>query len=223
MVATPDVSLLPLARAYGAEVFLGSEHDVLGRYTGCAKAFGFDSVVRVTADCPYLEPSLIRDSVQYADDFDYVSNVIERTYPYGLDFEIVKTEVLKRLDMTMPEGPYREHVTLYIREHLSEFKTKSIVGSESYTQYDWRLDRRDDLPYLRALYKCGTNVLYPFSDMIKFHSYAEHLRAFAVDGDSSRRPPAANGGDSPKPADSAHSGTGVAWYERGYRVEGAGP
>ena len=218
IVATPDAALLPLAREYGAEVFMGDEQDVLKRYIDCAKSFGITHVIRVTADCPFLDPWLIwqwQDELE-GKTFHYASNVIHRTYPYGLDMEFIPLEILELIH-PMATKKQREHVTLYIRENLSQFDSMSLCNPYGkYTHMDWRLDYKEDLTYLRALYISGGNTIMPWEDMVKLHSYAEHLRAFAVDGHSPGRTPETDGGHAAKSADTPDDGAGPAWHERRY-------
>lgn len=223
IVATPDASILSLADEYGAMTYLGDENDVLKRYVGCAKAYKLDSVVRVTADCPFIDPWVIQHGLARSEDYDYVTNVITRTHPYGLDYEVVRLPVLEQIALTQTERKYREHVTLYIREHLSNYKTLNVENPwGDASGYDWRLDRKEDVPYLRALYKCGGNVMKPFDELLQLHTYAEHLRAFAFNGDSPGRPPAVDGGHEAESADISHPSARTGWYERGHRVEGTG-
>ncbi len=226
IVATPDAALLSLGREYGAEVYLGDEQNVLERYIGCAKSYKLDSVVRVTADCPFIDPWVIQEALStIPGDCDYASNVIDRTYPYGLDFEVVKTGVLERVALADDLQPkHREHVTLYIREHLDKYKTHSVINPwGNWTEHDWRLDERDDLPLLQRIYKCGGNVLRGVYEMIQCLSYGQYLRTSSEHGDSPGRPSAVDGSHAAESADASYPDARSDGDEGGYRGEGSGP
>lgn len=217
IVATPDLALVPLIQRYGAKAFLGSEKNVLKRYVDCALAWNLDSVVRLTGDCPFVDPRVVSELVTLwrNGNYDYVSNVLERSYPYGLDSEIVSRKALQGILDCTQEMKYREHVTLYIREHLHGYKTANLAHDKDYTAHDWRLDRPEDLPALRHLYsKCGGNVLYSFVDMLRLWMYAKHLRVptwtwGTASGDSTPY------GVHEEPADKSAHKPGLPWYERG--------
>lgn len=224
VVATPDLALVPLIHKYGADAYLGSETNVLGRYIGAAQAFGLDEIVRVTADCPFIDPFVIKSTIDLFHDSgaDYASNVLKRSYPYGLDCEACYTKTLQGIASRLPNevqyNKYREHVTLFIREHLGEFKTANLEHPMDYTQYDWRLDSHEDLPYLKAIYKSAGSVLMNFLDIVSISRQygAEHLRVPS----ESRSATVGNtkpDGDVAKRAEDPTDNQGRSWYERGYR------
>lgn len=229
IVATPDLALVPLIHKYGADAYLGSETNVLGRYIGAAQAFGLSEVVRVTADCPFVDPFVIRELIDsfHSGDYDYASNVLNRTYPYGLDCEAVKVKTLKsvsaRLTNETRDNKYREHVTLFIREHLGDFSVASLEHDGDFTGYDWRLDSPGDLPYLKAVYKSAGSVLMNFLDIVSISRQygAEHLRVPS----ESRSPAVGNpkpDGNAPERAKDPVDNQGRSWYERGYRGSPSG-
>ena len=112
------------AAAAGAGVFRGDTHDVLRRYLGAARAFHADVVVRVTADCPLLDPEVI-DAVVGAlldgEPADYVSNTHVRSFPRGLDVEAMHRDVLARLARLARSPAAREHVTAHLMEMPRRF------------------------------------------------------------------------------------------------------
>jgi spore coat polysaccharide biosynthesis protein SpsF len=135
--------------------FRGSETDVLDRYYSAANAAGADAIARITADCPLIDPVLVDETVRAfkAQDADYASNYIERTYPRGLDVEVFTSAGLK-LAYQKAWKPYeREHVTPYFYEHPQLFRIASVVGDVDYSHYRWTLDTAEDLLLLRAVYK----------------------------------------------------------------------
>lgn len=139
----------------GVRVFRGSESDVLDRYYHAAQAFNAEAIVRITSDCPLIEPEITDKTIRAFLDCrpDYASNTLRRTYPRGLDTEVVGFEALART-WELAQMPYqRSHVTAYIYEPPSHFKLLSVVGSEDYARHRWTLDTPDDLKFIRAVYE----------------------------------------------------------------------
>jgi len=101
--------------------YLGRENDVLNRYWKCAKMFNADIIVRITADCPLIDPFIIDRTIGFFfnRDYDYVSNRLERPgYPDGQDVEIFRMEALDLAEDFARDKSDREHVTPYIKKHL---------------------------------------------------------------------------------------------------------
>jgi spore coat polysaccharide biosynthesis protein SpsF (cytidylyltransferase family) len=124
-----DDEVAALAGAAGAGVTRGSEHDVLSRYVLAAREYGADVIVRITADCPLIDPvivdTVIRARAEQA--ADYASNVEPPTYPEGYDCEVLTTACLSRLDREATLAYEREHVTVRVREHLGDFRTAHVA------------------------------------------------------------------------------------------------
>ena len=113
-----DDPVVAVARAEGARWFRGSETDVLARYVEASREAKADLVVRVTADCPLIDPEesdrVIEALMAHQERCDYASNVVRRTYPQGLDTEAMYADALERLDRLAQSSPAREHVTYFI-------------------------------------------------------------------------------------------------------------
>jgi len=133
--------------------FRGSESDVLDRYYWTAKNFDADAVVRITSDCPLIDPQLVDETIQAfaAEEADYASNVIPRTYPRGLDTEVFTTEALAWAWLEAREPHQREHVTPYFYEHPGTFKIASAAGDADFSHHRWTLDTPEDLELIRAI------------------------------------------------------------------------
>jgi len=134
--------------------FCGSESDVLDRYYQAAKAFGAEAVVRVTSDCPLIDPQIVDETIAAfrADKADYASNVIPRTYPRGLDTEVFTAAALERALLEAKEPHQREHATPYFYEHPELFRMASATADADYSRYRWTLDTSEDLELIRAIY-----------------------------------------------------------------------
>jgi spore coat polysaccharide biosynthesis protein SpsF (cytidylyltransferase family) len=135
--------------------FRGSEQDVLDRYYRAAHENAADTVVRVTSDCPLIDPQLVDETVDVFRDkhADYGSNVFPRNYPRGLDTEVFTVVALDRAWSESREPYQREHVTPYLYEHPQIFRQASKSGDMDYSHYRWTLDTREDLDLLHAIYR----------------------------------------------------------------------
>jgi len=135
-------------------VFRGSEQDVLDRYCCAAREAQADIIVRITSDCPLIDPEVSDRTIRAFLDVqpDYASNVMMRTYPRGLDTEVMQFVALERAVQEATESYEREHVTPYLYEHPETFKLLSVTGEKDYSQYRWTLDTPEDLDCLRQIY-----------------------------------------------------------------------
>lgn len=158
-----DDAIEEACRGLEAIVFRGSESDVLDRYYQAAKQRKADAVMRITADCPLLDPEV---SGKVLDQFlvhrpDYASNVISRTYPRGLDTGVISFEALERTWREADQPYEREHVTIHVYERPDKFRLLSVEsGLETdYSGHRWTVDTPEDLRFVRAVYD-----LFPETD-----------------------------------------------------------
>lgn len=154
-----DDAVVALAEREGVGWFRGDEQDVLGRYLGAARAARADVVVRVTADCPLIDPALVDevvDALTGAAPADYASNIQRRTFPRGLDVEALYGDVLERVGRLGRTREAREHVTFFIhREHPELFLLRSVTGSVDHSDLRWTVDEPADLELVRRIYEIG--------------------------------------------------------------------
>ena len=134
--------------------FRGDESDVLDRYYRAAQNFSADAVVRITSDCPLIDPELIDVTVRAFMDQqpDYATNSLVITYPRGLDVEVFTLNALARAWREAKEPYQRAHVTPYMYEHSELFKIVSLTAGNDYSHYRWTLDTEEDLEVIRAIY-----------------------------------------------------------------------
>ncbi|MFI5360074.1 MAG: cytidylyltransferase domain-containing protein [Halanaerobiales bacterium] len=174
-----DDPVAEIADACGVSSYRGSETDVLSRYLEAAEKYAVDIIIRVTGDCPLIDPVTIDELAgKYLDsDLDYMRlNVEEDGYPRGLDAEIFSFETLKRAaEYIEREGepeysPYREHVTLYIYRHPEFFKTAQ-VDPPVYLRRDYRLcvDEKEDFELIKEIYRrfYNENEIIDIRDVIR--------------------------------------------------------
>ena len=162
-----DDPVVALAKQEGVGFFRGSEHDVLSRFVDAATQFRADVVVRVTADCPLLDPqvtdNVINELVTNLSHCDYASNVHPRTYPRGLDVEVCFIDTLHRVNRLAQSQPAREHVTLFIStERPDLFLCRSISDDQNNADLRLTVDTQADFMLMQKLFEAlalDTNML----------------------------------------------------------------
>lgn len=152
--------------------FRGSLDDVLDRYYQAACYFDAEVVVRLTADCPLLDPHIIDKVVQtfHAGNYDYVANLLEYTYPDGLDTEVFSMRALEKAWKEANLRSEREHVTPYIYNHREIFRIGVVKHSEDLSALRWTVDEPADLDFVRSIYGyMGSSIfgLYEIIDLLK--------------------------------------------------------
>jgi spore coat polysaccharide biosynthesis protein SpsF len=160
--------------------FRGNEVDVLDRYFHAAEKFSADAVVRITSDCPLIDPEVSDKTIQvFLDRYpDYASNVLERTYPRGLDIEIMTFAALASAWRDARDPYQREHVTPFLYQHPERFRLVSVTGDRDYSHYRWTLDTMEDLEFLRAVYERCAEALGPtWQDVLRILEEAPNLVA----------------------------------------------
>lgn len=152
--AERDRPLIALARDCGVEAFAGSENDVLDRYYQAACTFGADVIVRLTADCPLLDPAVSgRVLARFAQgDVDYACNTQPPTFPDGLDTEVFSFAALERAWREATLTSEREHVTPYIWKNPSIFRLANVTHDTDFSALRWTVDEPCDLEFVRAVY-----------------------------------------------------------------------
>lgn len=151
-----DDPLAALAAEEGVACHRGSEADVLRRFSDAARAAEADVVVRITGDCPLIDPDVVDRVVgELVDDpagCDYASNVLRRTFPKGLDTEVLWSDALERIDRLATSEAAREHVTWFAyRERPELFLLKSVEHHEDHSEVDWSVDTEEDLARISEL------------------------------------------------------------------------
>lgn len=151
---TGDDPIEKVCSSLGIAVFRGSEQDVLDRFYQAAVAFGAQVVIRITADCPLIDPGLIDNVVTafLAAQPDYASNILERRYPRGLDTEVMAMAALSRAWREAKEPYQRVHVTPYFYQNPQLFRLLSVPNEADLSHYRWTVDTPDDLEFVRLVY-----------------------------------------------------------------------
>ncbi len=138
------------------DCFTGSHEDVLDRFTRAAESFAADLIVRITADCPLIDPSVVDATVamiQADATLNCASNFFpRRTFPRGLDVEVVTRSTLEQIDRSTTDPRVREHVTLAIYENSTSFRIGSVISDQDWSGLRWTVDEAADLKLVQAMY-----------------------------------------------------------------------
>lgn len=161
IVAAPDQRMDDViaaeCRRISVECFRGSESDVLDRFAGAARTTDASICVRLTADCPLLDPGISDNIIsvfQEADGAaDYASNKIPQSFPRGLDTEVFSREALDRAAREARQPYERTHVTPYIYRHPEIFSLISVTSDVDRADWRWTIDTAEDLDFVREIYR----------------------------------------------------------------------
>jgi spore coat polysaccharide biosynthesis protein SpsF (cytidylyltransferase family) len=157
VVATSDLGRDDPVAAAAAEVDVpvvrGPEQDVLARFALALDTHAPDVVVRLTADCPLTDPELVRRAIelQNATGADYVSNTVVRTFPDGLDVEVVRASALAQAAAEATDPFDREHVTPFVYRHPDRFSHEVLRNDVDLSAERWTVDTAEDLEFVRSV------------------------------------------------------------------------
>lgn len=156
-----DDSIIELCDKLYIPYYRGSEEDVLSRYYEAATKFHADVIVRLTSDCPIIDPNVIDKVVscylEHQNEYDYVSNTLIRTYPRGLDTEVISYRILKQIYKEANEQIYREHVTTYLYNNYEKFKLLNVQNDFNESKHRWTVDTKEDFYLIEKIIQ----ELYP--------------------------------------------------------------
>ncbi len=157
VVATPegerDAPIRALAASLGVPCFAGSEDDVLSRYAGAAASCGADPVVRLTSDCPLIDPEIVDLCVETflaTPGCEYLS--LGGSFPDGLDTEVIGAATLRRAHADARLRSEREHVTPFVWKRPDVFRCTSVTFPERLGHLRWTVDEARDLELVRAVF-----------------------------------------------------------------------
>lgn len=152
---TADDPIAAFCAAEGVDCFRGSLNDVLGRFQAAARAFGpAKHVVRLTADCPLIDWTVIDAAIELhlQTGADCSGNVIERTYPDGLDVEVMTGPTLERACSEAVDSYEREHVTPYVYRHPELFRLAHLKQASDLKELRWTVDNPADFDKVEAVF-----------------------------------------------------------------------
>ncbi|MDB6081698.1 MAG: spsF [Chlamydiia bacterium] len=154
--------------------YRGPEDDVLTRFYQVAEKRRPDAIVRITADCPLIDPQIIDQVIlEYKNgSYDYVSNSLERTYPRGMDVEIFSYKTLQDTSTMAQSDEEREHVTLYMYRHPELFSLYNVSQKENSSQYRLTVDTTEDFQLIKLLLE----RLYPEKPNFSLQNIVDTLK-----------------------------------------------
>lgn len=151
-----DEAIVNECRRIDVPWFRGSEEDVLDRFAGAARSSDASVCVRLTADCPLLDPgvsdTIISLFLEANGGADYASNKIPQSFPRGLDTEVFSIDALERAAREARQTYERVHVTPYIYRHPEMFSLISVTSDVDRADWRWTVDTAEDLDFVRELY-----------------------------------------------------------------------
>jgi spore coat polysaccharide biosynthesis protein SpsF len=148
---------------------------VLSRYYEAALQVQADHIVRITSDCPLLDPQVVEDIIaaHIQTGADYTSNTHKRTYPRGLDVEVFTMQALKESYELAKDPLQREHVTPYIYQHPERYHIEHVCFERDYSVHRWTLDTEEDWQVIHAIYE----GLYPLTPMFGWLDALQYVEA----------------------------------------------
>ena len=172
-----DDNIEELAHKINIDYYRGSNEDVLERYYKCAKKFKGDMIVRITADNPLVEPTLIDKIIQIAINTkcDFATNMMEQTYPLGYLVEVFPFRVLEKLYMNQKDPLTREHVTYHIKKNPKLYNIQNYTLPKDLARPEWRLavDEEKDFEIMRKIFA----LLYKEGQFITYESVVKLLES----------------------------------------------
>lgn len=167
-----DLPIVKICAEKGIRIYAGSENDVLDRFYQAAKIIKPDNVLRITADCPIIDPANIDKVIaeHLKSGADYTGNTVgKETYPDGQDSEIFTFEALKKSWKEAVLASEREHVTQYMKKNDAVFNIIGVESKVDLSEHRWTVDDKEDLEFIRAINKelYPKNSLFDMEEVLK--------------------------------------------------------
>jgi len=153
-----DNKICSIANRNNISCFRGSETNLLKRYLDCAKKFNIKNIVRITSDCPMVDPRLVKKMLKifYKKKIDYLANTLpvsKSTYPDGTDIEIFKFNALLKASKLIKKKNDKEHVTNFFWKNKNLFKSDIVKNKMNLSKYRFCVDYKDDFILVDKLAK----------------------------------------------------------------------
>ena len=150
-----DDEIENFAKLQNITFFRGNPLDVLDRYYRCAKFFNLETIVRISGDAPLIDPSIVDKTIEYykKNNFDYVSNFFNRSYPIGTEIEIFSFKTLEKCWMNAKKSSEKEHVTPFIYNNPELFKIGHIEYKKNISHLHWTVDQIEDFKFVELIFK----------------------------------------------------------------------
>jgi spore coat polysaccharide biosynthesis protein SpsF len=170
-IKSDDDKIISLCRDYGWNFFRGSENDVLDRYYQAAREYHAKTIVRITSDCPLIEPTIVDQVIDkftsVEPNVDYVSNCFPiRTYPRGLDTEVMSFSALERCWKEDTNPLFREHVTEYLLHNVDQFRILEVNNDTDLSHMRWTVDTPEDFDFVSQVYHYFGETRFSWRDIL---------------------------------------------------------
>lgn len=176
-----DDPIMEFAKKNNIKIYRGSEENLILRHLGAAKSFNADVIVRITADDPLIDPEIIDDLISLYEknlDADFICNNKERTFPVGLDAEIIPVKTLKKFESISNDPIFHEFfISNYIFEHPNDFKSKGLKLDKPFLER-WTLDYSEDYEFIKQIYShlYKKNKIFSMKDILTLLNEKPELR-----------------------------------------------
>ena len=149
-----DRSIFEIAKFNNCLTFRGSERNVLKRFFYTATKFKLGTIIRISADSPFIDPKIIENAYEIfrSKNFDYVSNIINPSYPKGMSVEIFNYDCLKKTFENATSASNKEHVTEYMYKKNNFFKIKNFKLKKSLRIFNFSVNTKKELKFLKLVY-----------------------------------------------------------------------
>ncbi len=150
---TQDDQVCEWCEEESLDYFRGDTENVLSRFYHCAKRFNVSKIVRVTSDCPLIDPEIVDKTIELfsREEFDYASNNLKKTFPHGLDVEVFSYKSLETSYLNSSSKIEKEHITQFIRKRPNEFKLVNLSSKNNLSDIRITIDEKEDLILVRKI------------------------------------------------------------------------
>ena len=172
-----DDQLVNYFQHMNEQIYRGSLNDVLDRYYKCTLNYKAEHIVRLTADCPLIDPDIIDQVIttHLTHKNDYTA--VGKSFPDGLDVEVMRFDALEKAYLQAKTGDEREHVTQYIYKNPNQFKLGYITYSQNLAHHRWTVDHPEDFELIDLIYNglFPTDPNFNMQDILDFLNHNPHL------------------------------------------------
>lgn len=166
--------IIDFSKENNIPVFSGSEHDLIQRLFQTAEFYGNSSIVRITSDCPLVDPhlvdKLVNDFKNNHNEYDILTNCDKHTFPHGLDIEVYSFKILKKLNDEIQDTSLREWFPVYIKKNRKKFKIFNIENNKNLSHYRLTLDYEEDFEVIKKIYEklYDYDRIFTMTDVMSF-------------------------------------------------------
>ncbi len=166
-----DLQIIEKAKKLKIDYFRGNSTDLLNRYYFCSKKFSLDNILRITSDCPLIDPEKIDQMIKFfhQNNYDYVSNYFPKTFPIGMGMEIFSKKALKLAWKNALLPSEREHISPFFYNHKNKLKFFNIENEVNYSNIRITIDRINDLKLIKHLVKNISVRPIKLNDIIDYY------------------------------------------------------